>query len=78
MRVLDFGADKTPPFLRGTRARGLALLLGHPGELEVQLRAIAAAGEATDLRVLLPLVESAAAAPRRAIAAARRAPSSAR
>jgi len=59
VRVLDFGADKTPPFLRGTRARGLALLLGHPGELEVQLRAIAAAGEATGLRVLLPLVESA-------------------
>jgi phosphoenolpyruvate-protein kinase (PTS system EI component) len=59
VRVLDFGADKTPPFLRGTPLRGLALLLGHAGELEAQLRAIAAAGAATELRVLLPLVESA-------------------
>jgi phosphoenolpyruvate-protein kinase (PTS system EI component) len=58
VRVLDFGADKTPPFLRGTPLRGLALLLGHTGELEAQLRAIAAAGAATELRVLLPLVES--------------------
>jgi multiphosphoryl transfer protein len=57
VRVLDFGADKTPPFLRGTRERGLALLLGHAGELESQLRAIAASGAATRLRVLLPLVE---------------------
>ena len=79
VRVLDFGADKTPPFLRGTAARGLALLLGHAGELEAQLRAIAAAGAATELRVLLPLVESAARsshAVRRAAAA--RARSSAR
>jgi multiphosphoryl transfer protein len=58
VRVLDFGADKTPPFLRGTAQRGLALLLGHVGELEAQLRAIGAAGAATELRVLLPLVES--------------------
>jgi phosphoenolpyruvate-protein kinase (PTS system EI component) len=58
VRVLDFGADKTPPFLRGTAQRGLRLLLGHAGELEKQLRAIGAAGAATDLRVLLPLVES--------------------
>ena len=65
VRVLDFGADKTPPFLRGTPQRGLALLLGHAGELEAQLRAIAAAGAATELRVLLPLVESARARSRR-------------
>jgi phosphoenolpyruvate-protein kinase (PTS system EI component) len=58
VRVLDFGADKTPPFLRGTAQRGLSLLLGHAGELEAQLRAIGAAGAATELRVLLPLVES--------------------
>jgi phosphoenolpyruvate-protein kinase (PTS system EI component) len=58
VRVLDFGADKTPPFLAGTPLRGLALLLGHAGELEAQLRAIGAAGAATELRVLLPLVES--------------------
>ncbi len=60
VRVFDFGADKTPPFLRGTPARGLALLLEHPGELETQVRAIAAAGAGTRLRVLLPLVEEAA------------------
>jgi phosphoenolpyruvate-protein kinase (PTS system EI component) len=59
VRVLDFGGDKTPPFLRGTAARGLELLLGRPGALEAQLRAIAAAGRATRLRVLLPLVASA-------------------
>src|SRR5215217_9463371 len=58
VRVLDFGADKTPPFLAGTAQRGLALLLGHAVELEAQLRAIGAAGAATELRVLLPLVES--------------------
>ena len=33
------------------------LLLEHPDELEAQLRAIVAAGAATRLRVLLPLVE---------------------
>ena len=40
VRVLDFGADKTPPFLAGIAARGLALLLEHPAALEAQLRAI--------------------------------------
>jgi phosphoenolpyruvate-protein kinase (PTS system EI component) len=56
VRVLDFGGDKTPPFLRGTAARGIALLLDAPDALAAQLRAIAAAGAGTDLRVLLPLV----------------------
>jgi phosphoenolpyruvate-protein kinase (PTS system EI component) len=60
VRVLDFGADKTPPFLRGTPARGLALLLEHPAALDAQLAAIAAAGAATELRILLPLVADAA------------------
>jgi phosphoenolpyruvate-protein kinase (PTS system EI component) len=59
VRVLDYGADKTPAFLRGIAARGLALLLGEPAALEAQLRAIVAAGAATELRVLLPLVRSA-------------------
>ena len=58
VRVLDFGADKTPRFLRGTRARGLALLLEHPARLEAQLRAILAAGAASQLRILLPLVDA--------------------
>ena len=57
VRVLDFGGDKTPPFLRGTALRGLALLLAAPDALAQQLRAIAAEGAATDLRVLLPMAE---------------------
>jgi phosphoenolpyruvate-protein kinase (PTS system EI component) len=57
VRVFDFGADKTPPFLAGTPLRGLRLLLETPGVLEAQLRAIVAAGADVDLRVLLPLVE---------------------
>ena len=30
VRVLDFGADKSPPFLADVRERGLELLLAHP------------------------------------------------
>jgi phosphoenolpyruvate-protein kinase (PTS system EI component) len=60
VRVLDFGGDKVPPFLRGTSARGLALLVTAPDALAAQLRAIAAEGDATDLRVLLPIAERAA------------------
>jgi phosphoenolpyruvate-protein kinase (PTS system EI component) len=60
VRVLDFGGDKLPPFLAGTSERGLALLLGAPEALAAQLRAIAAEGSATDLRVLLPIAERAA------------------
>jgi phosphoenolpyruvate-protein kinase (PTS system EI component) len=56
VRVLDFGGDKTPPFLRGASARGIALLLEAPAALAAQLRAIQAAGADTDLRILLPLV----------------------
>ncbi|WP_051324894.1 putative PEP-binding protein [Candidatus Solirubrobacter pratensis] len=59
VRVLDFGGDKTPPFLRGTDARGIALLRSAPAALAAQLRAIEAAGAGTDLRVLLPLVHGA-------------------
>jgi multiphosphoryl transfer protein len=60
VRVLDFGGDKLPPFLAGTSERGLALLLTAPEALAAQLRAIAAEGSATDLRVLLPIAERAA------------------
>jgi len=59
VRTLDFGADKTPPFLVGIKNRGLTLMLSHPEELEQQLRAIVRAGKGTQLRILLPLVESA-------------------
>ena len=59
VRVLDFGADKTPPFLAGTHERGLELLLAHPDALDAQLRAIVDAGRDAELRILLPLVETA-------------------
>jgi phosphoenolpyruvate-protein kinase (PTS system EI component) len=59
VRVLDFGEDKTPPFLAGTTERGLALLLDRPDHLAAQLRALLRAAGDAELRVLLPLVESA-------------------
>lgn len=58
VRVLDFGEDKTPPFLAGTKQRGIELLLEHPDALAAQLRAIVRAGSDCNLRVLVPLVES--------------------
>jgi phosphoenolpyruvate-protein kinase (PTS system EI component) len=57
VRVLDFGGDKTPPFLAGTAARGIALLLSAPDALAAQAQALAIVGAHTDLRVLLPMVE---------------------
>jgi phosphoenolpyruvate-protein kinase (PTS system EI component) len=59
VRTLDFGADKTPPFLAGVVERGLQLTLAHPDALAAQLRAIVRAGSETELRLLLPLVETA-------------------
>jgi phosphoenolpyruvate-protein phosphotransferase len=56
VRLLDFGGDKTPPFLRGTHARGIDLLLEAPEALTAQLQAIMEAGEQTELRVLIPMV----------------------
>jgi phosphoenolpyruvate-protein kinase (PTS system EI component) len=58
VRTLDFGADKTPPFLTGVAERGIALLLAHPDALAAQLRALLRVAQASSLRVLLPLVES--------------------
>ena len=58
VRTLDFGADKTPPFLAGLGGRGIALMLEHEDALEAQLAAILRAGAGTRLRVMLPLVES--------------------
>jgi phosphoenolpyruvate-protein kinase (PTS system EI component) len=57
VRLLDFGGDKTPPFLSGTQERGIALLLAHPDALAAQLAAIVGVGGHTALRVLLPMVE---------------------
>jgi phosphoenolpyruvate-protein kinase (PTS system EI component) len=58
VRTLDFGADKTPPFLRGNAGRGIALMLEHQDALLAQLAGILRAGEGTQLRIMLPLVES--------------------
>jgi multiphosphoryl transfer protein len=57
VRVLDFGGDKIPPFLRQEPRRGIELLLGHPGALRAQLSAIGeVADDGGEVRVLLPLV----------------------
>jgi phosphoenolpyruvate-protein kinase (PTS system EI component) len=58
VRVLDFGGDKTPPFLNGERERGIGLLLKHPEALETQLGAILEAAQSAELRVMLPMVDS--------------------
>jgi phosphoenolpyruvate-protein kinase (PTS system EI component) len=57
VRLLDFGGDKTPPFLAGRPERGIALLLSAPDALRDQARALAAVSAHTHLRVLLPMVE---------------------
>jgi phosphoenolpyruvate-protein kinase (PTS system EI component) len=56
VRVLDFGGDKTPPFLEGDRRRGIELLASAPEALDAQLRAILAARGGAELRVLVPMV----------------------
>jgi phosphoenolpyruvate-protein kinase (PTS system EI component) len=58
VRLLDFGGDKTPPFLRGATGRGIELLLESPDALRAQLAAIVAAGARTKLRILIPMVTS--------------------
>jgi phosphoenolpyruvate-protein kinase (PTS system EI component) len=72
VRVLDFGGDKTPPFLRDRPERGIALLLAHLDALEAQLEGIvgASASAGVQLRVMLPLVSG----PRDVEAARRRLP----
>jgi phosphoenolpyruvate-protein phosphotransferase len=67
VRTLDFGADKTPPFLIPTQRgagllapRGIRLALAAADGVAPQLRAmLAVAGEA-QLRVLVPMVTEAA------------------
>jgi phosphoenolpyruvate-protein phosphotransferase len=58
VRLLDFGGDKTPPFLHGATGRGVELLLESPMELKTQLAAILAAGDKSRLRILIPMVTS--------------------
>ena len=47
VRTLDFGGDKTPPFLAGSASAGSRCSLAPPGRVAAQLRAIFAAGAAT-------------------------------
>ncbi|HET7465715.1 MAG TPA: putative PEP-binding protein [Candidatus Dormibacteraeota bacterium] len=56
VRLLDYGGDKTPPFLRGTHERGIDLLLRSPSALSDQLAAIVTAGKGVRLRILIPMV----------------------
>jgi len=58
VRLLDFGGDKTPPFLHGVEGRGIELLLRAPEALRTQLAAIMEAGTGTKLRILIPMVTS--------------------
>ena len=59
VRLFDFGADKTPPFLRGTPARGIGLLLESRDALRCQLTAILEAARGADVRILVPMVTTA-------------------
>jgi phosphoenolpyruvate-protein kinase (PTS system EI component) len=59
VRLLDFANDKVPPFLRGGPA-GLAALLAEPDALAAQLRAVVDLGRAVDLRIMVPMVTTAA------------------
>ncbi len=56
VRLLDFGGDKTPPFLAGAGDRGIELLARHPDHLADQLAAIEAAARSAAIRVLVPMV----------------------
>jgi phosphoenolpyruvate-protein kinase (PTS system EI component) len=59
VRVLDFGGDKLPPFLRAEPRRGIELLLAHAGAFRAQLTAIAQVTGDAYVRVLLPMVRTA-------------------
>jgi multiphosphoryl transfer protein len=56
VRLLDFGGDKMPPFLRGSEERGIQLLLESPEALDAQLEAALAVAGDCELRLLLPMV----------------------
>jgi phosphoenolpyruvate-protein kinase (PTS system EI component) len=60
VRLLDFGGDKTPPFLHGSSGRGIELLLAAPEALAAQVAAIVALAGGVQLRVLVPMVTEAA------------------
>jgi phosphoenolpyruvate-protein kinase (PTS system EI component) len=56
VRLLDFGGDKSPPFVSGGDGRGIELLLARPTALRDQLLAMLEVGRGADLRVLIPMV----------------------
>jgi phosphoenolpyruvate-protein phosphotransferase len=56
VRLLDFGGDKTPPFLRGTHERGVELMLRAPDALRAQLSAVLEARGKARLRILVPMI----------------------
>jgi phosphoenolpyruvate-protein phosphotransferase len=56
VRLLDFGGDKTPPFLEGTPLRGVQLLLEAPQALKAQLAAILEVAAGVQLRILVPMI----------------------
>ena len=56
VRLFDFGADKTPPFLRGITARGIEVLLDAPEQMQTHLRAVIDAASGAELRILIPMV----------------------
>lgn len=60
VRLFDFGADKTPPFLAGIKTRGIQVLLDHPEVLRAHVAAVIEAGRGTRLRILVPMVTGAA------------------
>jgi phosphoenolpyruvate-protein kinase (PTS system EI component) len=59
VRLFDFGADKTPPFLRGTDKRGIDLLLDSRDALREQLAAIVEAAGDAEVRILVPMIVNA-------------------
>ena len=59
VRLLDFGGDKTPPFLKGVAGRGIELLLRAEEALGAQLSALAAVSATVDLKILVPMVTEA-------------------
>lgn len=56
VRLLDFGGDKTPPFLEGTPLRGVQLLLEAPLALKAQLTAILEVAVGVQVRILVPMI----------------------
>ena len=66
VRTLDFGGDKTPPFLLGTGAqsplgpRGIRAALAAEDGVEPQLRALLRVSGDAVLRILIPMVTEAA------------------